>query len=112
MVNNAPVIDGKFLEMKYVNQVIGVWEDDSFLGETINDIRGCQLLIYTDGLNEAENAQHEIFGNKHMLELMANAQSLTSHEVIDMLKEAVEQQREGTDPNDDLTLMCLRLTNN
>ena len=27
----------------------------------------------------------------------------------DMLKEAVEQHRAGADPNDDLTLLCLRL---
>jgi serine phosphatase RsbU (regulator of sigma subunit) len=107
--HNAPVIDGEFLKMEYDNQPLGLWEDDPFEGESIDDIRGRQLLIYTDGLNEAENMQQELLGNKRLLELMSGTQSLTSHEVIDMLKNAVEQHRAGADPNDDLTLMCLRL---
>jgi sigma-B regulation protein RsbU (phosphoserine phosphatase) len=108
--HNAPVIDGQFLKMQYDNQPLGLWEDDPFDGETIADIRGRQLLIYTDGLNEAENQQKELLGNKRLLELMADTQSLDSHQVIDMLKEAVEQHRNGADPNDDLTLMCLKLS--
>ena len=36
--------------MQYDNQPLGLWEDDSFYGETIDDIRGRQLLIYTDDL--------------------------------------------------------------
>ena len=107
--HNAPVIDGQFLKMQYDNQPLGLWEDDPFEGETIADIRGKQLLIYTDGLNEAENTQHELLGNARLQELMADAQSLDSHQVIDMLHEAVEEHRAGADPNDDLTLMCLRL---
>ena len=96
-----------FLDMKYDNQPLGLWEDDPFYGETIDNIRGRQLLIYTDGLNEAENTQQELLGNERLLELMADASSLDSHQVIDMLKEAVEQHRAGAEPNDDLTLMCL-----
>ncbi len=53
--HNAPVIDGQFLKMEYVNQPLGLWADDPFNGESIDNIDGCQLLIYTDGLNEAEN---------------------------------------------------------
>ena len=105
--HNAPILDGQFLKMAYVNQPLGLWEDDPFEGETIDDIRGRQLLIYTDGLNEAENGQEELLGNARLLELMANTVNLSSREVIDMLKEAVEQHRNGAEPNDDLTLMCI-----
>ena len=108
--HNPPVLDGQFLEMEYENLPLGLWEDDPFEGETIDDIRGKQLLIYTDGLNEAENAKQELLGNNRLLELMADTQSLDSHQVIDMLKEAVERHRAGAEPNDDLTLMCLKLS--
>ena len=108
--HNPPVIDGQFLEMQYANQPLGVWEDDLFEGETIADIRGKQMLIYTDGLNEAENKEHKLLGNDRLIELMADTQSFTSHEVIDMLKKAVEEHRAGAEANDDLTLMCLKLS--
>ena len=107
--HNPPVLAGAFLEMKYDNAPLGLWEDDPFEGETIDDIRGRQLLIYTDGLNEAENGQKEMLGNARLIELMADAQGLSSHEVIDRLKEAVEHHRNGAEANDDLTLMCLTL---
>ena len=109
--HNAPVYDGQFLEMKHINQMIGILEDYPFYGETIDDIRGHQLLVYTDGLNEAENQQQELLGNDRLLELMADAQNLDSRQVIDMLKEAVEEHRAGAEPNDDLTLMCISLNN-
>ena len=106
--HNAPIIDGQFLQMQYDNQPLGLWDDDPFYGESIDDIRGKQLLIYTDGLNEAENPQKQLLGNKRLLELMSDTQNLDSHQVIDMLKSAVEEHRAGADPNDDLTLMCIR----
>ena len=106
--HNPPVLDGRFMEMKYKNHPLGFWGDDPFEGEHIDDIRGKQLLIYTDGLNEAENGQMEEFGNDHLLELMADTKSLTSREVIDKLKAAVEEHRAGAEPNDDLTLMCIK----
>ena len=107
--HNAPIIDGQFLKMQYDNQPLGLWEDDPFYGESIEDIRGKQLLVYTDGLNEAENQEKELLGNKRLLELMADSASLDSRQVIDMLRKAVEQHRAGADPNDDLTLMCMKL---
>ena len=109
--HNAPVLDGSFLPLKYTNTPLGLWEDDPFTGETVEDIRGRQLFIYTDGLNEAENPAKELFGNDRLLQLMADVRGCDSREVIDKVKAAVEQHRSGADPNDDLTLMCLRLKN-
>ena len=107
--HNAPFVDGQFLEMLHVNQIIGIEENATFLGETIDDFRGKQLLIYTDGLNEAENLQQELLGNDRLLQVMSTAGSLDSHQVIAKLKKVVEEHRAGADPNDDLTLMCLKL---
>jgi sigma-B regulation protein RsbU (phosphoserine phosphatase) len=107
--HNAPFIDGKFLEMQHVNQMVGILDGASFYGDTIDDLRGHQLLIYTDGLNEAENPQHELLGDDRLLQVMSTAENLDSRQVIALLKKAVEKHRAGADPNDDLTLMCLKL---
>ena len=107
--HNPPLLDGKFMELKYTNLPLGMWECDKFDGETIDDIRGHQLLVYTDGLNEAENPAHEILGNEKLLDLMAGAEGLAAEEVIHRLQKAVEKYRAGAAPNDDLTLLCLRL---
>ncbi len=107
--HNPPIIDGQFVTIENNNQALGLWEDVPFLGETISDIRGKQIFLYTDGLNEAENPEKELLGESRLLELMSDTTSLSSKEVIDMLKRSVEAHRSGAQPNDDLTLMCLRI---
>ena len=109
--HNPPIIDGQFIKLKYDNQPLGLWEDDPFYGESIENIRGKMLLVYTDGLNEAENADKQLLGNKRLLELMADTGDLTAEQIIEHLKASVEAHRAGATPNDDLTLLTLRLKN-
>jgi sigma-B regulation protein RsbU (phosphoserine phosphatase) len=96
--------------MKYRNQPIGLIEDVPFYGESIDNINGKQILLYTDGLNEAENSDQEILGNDRLIELMQDAQNMDARQVVDMLIAAVEEHRAGAEPNDDLTLLCLRVS--
>ena len=107
--HNPPILDADFLMMKHVNQMIGFAGGVPFVGETRDDIRGKKLLIYTDGLNEAENRKKEQFGDKRIQKLMTDSANLSSRQVINMLKKAVQGHRAGTEPNDDLTLMCISL---
>ncbi len=109
--HNPPIIDGQFLEMK-PNYPLGFGEEFVFEEENISDIRGKQIIIYTDGLNEAENNAKETLGDERVLKLVADIAGLSSHAVIDMLCKAVEDYRDGAEPNDDLTLMCIRLAKN
>ena len=107
--HNVPILDGKFLEMSSTNQPLGLWECKAFEGEVIEDIRNRQLLVYTDGLNEAENNNQERLGDDRLLEVMANTEQLTSEEIIHRLKVVVANRRAGAEPNDDLTLLCLSI---
>lgn len=107
--HNFPIIDGQFFEMDYQNMPLGLWENYTFQGECIEDIRSRQILIYTDGLNEAENRDHKCLGDNQLLQLMSGATQQSARQVIDMLNEAVDRFRDGAEPSDDLTLMCLRV---
>ena len=107
--HNPPVLDDHFIEFKHKNRPLGLFDDLPFMGESIDDIRGKKLLIYTDGLNEAMNTAHEQFGDERIIELLSDNQTLTACQVVEKLKEAVERHRDGAEPNDDLTLLCLRL---
>ena len=107
--HNAPLLDGKFMDIRNNNFPLGVLEGVPFVGESIDDIRGLQLLLYTDGLNEAENTQQELLGDNRVLDLMVGKQGLPSEDVILMLQKAVERHRNGAVPNDDLTLLCLKI---
>ena len=111
--HNPPVIGGgqqhgEFLDM-IPNAPIGLWPGLEYEGEEIDSIKGRPLFIYTDGLNEAENPQQEQFGDDRMLEFLRHTHFDTAQQVIEALKAEVEAHRNGADPNDDLTMMCLRV---
>ena len=111
--HNPPVIGGdehhgEFLDM-IPNAPIGLWPGLEYEGEEIDTIKGRPLFIYTDGLNEAENPQKEQYGDDRLLEFLRNTHFDTAQQVIEALKAEVETHRNGAEPNDDLTMMCLKV---
>lgn len=108
--HNAPVLDGKFMDIKHANLPLGLFKGFAFESESIADIRDKMMFIYTDGLNEAENPAKELFGDDAILKELSGTDKLTSREVIDKIIAAVENHRQGEDPNDDMTLMCFKLS--
>lgn len=111
--HNPPVIgdnDGQceFLEM-LPNAPIGLWPGLEFEGEVFENIKGHSLLVYSDGLNEAENRQQEQFGDDHILQVLRSQGAVRAKQIVGTLVSEVEKHRDGADPNDDLTLMCLRI---
>ena len=67
------------------------------------------LLLYTDGLNEAENQQQEQFGDERLLGLMRSIKYESATQIVETLEAEVEKHRDGAEPNDDLTIMCIKV---
>ena len=112
--HNPPVIGGddkhgSFLEME-PNAPIGLWPEMEYIGEEIECIFGRPLFLYTDGLNEAENPQQKQFGDERLLDILQHTHFENARQVIETLENQVHSFREGADPNDDLTMMCLRVS--
>ena len=61
--HNPPVLNGDFMNME-TNVPIGLWPGLEYKGEEIDTIKGCQIFLYTDGLNEAENMAQQQFGDQ------------------------------------------------
>jgi serine phosphatase RsbU (regulator of sigma subunit) len=75
----------------------------------VETIKGRPLFIYTDGLNEAENKEQEQFGDEHLLDILRKTHFSSARQVIESLSAEVEAHRNGAEPNDDLTMMCLKI---
>ena len=109
--HNPPVLgvdgDDHFMEGMETNAPIGLWPDLEYVGEHVDNIRNKMLLVYTDGLNEAENLQKEQFGDERLLDILNHRHFNSCKELIDHLDDEIVKHRNGADPNDDLTMMCL-----
>lgn len=116
--HNPPVImdlthaDGQeascFLEVES-NAPIGLWPGLDFDGEAIDNIKGKLLFVYSDGLTEAEDTRQRQFGDDRLLQILNEFHDETSRQVVDRLQDEVEKHRKGAEPNDDLTMMCLKV---
>lgn len=107
--HNPPVLAGEFLKM-IPNAPIGLWPGMVYEGEALDTIMNSPLFVYTDGLNEAENEQLEQFGDDRLLHILRTTSFVNARQIIDDLNTAVGIHRHGADPNDDLTMMCIRLS--
>ena len=113
--HNPPVLGGgenggDFIDM-LPNAPIGVLPGLEFQGEEIESIKGRPLFVYTDGLNEAENPAHEQFGDDRLLGILRSCSFESTRQVIDTITADVGAHRNGAEPNDDLTMMCLNIKN-
>lgn len=106
--HNPPVVDCQFLSM-IPNAPIGLWPGLDYEGEEIESINGKTIFIYTDGLNEAENKEQQQFGDNRLLNILTSNRSQDSRQEIETMTAEVQKHRAGAEPNDDLTMMCIRI---
>lgn len=110
--HNPPIIiaDGqaRYMEMES-NAPIGLWPELEYVDEHIDSMMGQVLVIYTDGVNEAENSDMARFGDDRLLELLNGNDNHTAKQIIDKIHEDVALHVGDAEPSDDLTLLCLKM---
>ena len=92
------------------NAPIGLWPDLEFVGESIDNLRGRTLFLYTDGLNEAENSFQEQFGDKRLLSFFQSRSNEDCQQIVSQMNAAVSYFVGDAEPSDDLTMLCLKIS--
>ena len=107
-----PDADPYFLKAK-PNLAIGLFDDFVYQAENLDLAAGTRLVLYTDGVNEAERADKSLFGNDRLLAWASSEPvrdpATTDSEVVDSLYREVQQFTEGNPQNDDITIMSISL---
>lgn len=91
------------------NAPIGLWSNLKFIGESIDNLRGRTLFLYTDGLNEAENSMQEQFGDNRLLSFFHNHSHDNSQQLINQMNAAVSAFVGEAEASDDQTMLCLKI---
>ena len=66
---------------------------------------GTTIFLYTDGLTEAMNHSHALFGKERMMEAF---RSSDPHEVIREMSDSIHRFVDGAEQSDDLTMLAIR----
>ena len=87
----------------------------SFFGVSYDEITfplfvGDVFVFYSDGVSEAMNTAGEEFTSARLMEVVAAASDQPASEIVARIASAVDAHRAGTAPNDDSTIVVLRIT--
>lgn len=90
------------------NMPLGVMEDENFISSGTTLLPGDSLLLYTDGVTEAMDAQGHVFGRECMLQAVEASSGADASGIITAVLEKVRQHASGAMQSDDITMLCLK----
>ena len=68
---------------------------------------GAKLFLYTDGVPEASNSEHQMFGTDRMLDALNTAPEADPEQLLKNVRAAVDAFVQDAEQFDDLTMLCM-----
>lgn len=93
--------------LRGTGMALGVDEEAIWQQKVIRMVPGDVLLMYTDGVTEAQNPQGEYFGEQRMLDIVRARMGCPAREIQDAVLTAVREFTGGVGSSDDITLMVV-----
>jgi hypothetical protein len=89
--------------------IIGVKEEFTYEQETLKLEDGDVLLLYTDGLIEAENQDNELFGDERLAKLLSEKRHLAPQELIRYIVDQVRLFTGHDSFQDDVSMVIMQV---
>jgi len=114
--HNAPLLIGRGVgELPcQPNLPLGILSEFQFEAQEVDLDPDTTIFLFTDGLNEAENACHEQFGDERIAEVASRLLAKRQHQPLNITYEmyqAVHNFVAGAEQSDDLTMLAIQYTN-
>lgn len=109
--HNNPILrraSGQIERLDVGGLPFGIQPETKYDSATVTLAAGDWLLIFTDGLVEAENARHEEYGEVRVLMELKAAKSFTPADFLKRLMAALDLFVGSTPQHDDVTCMLLK----
>lgn len=85
--------------------------DFEYVNEEATLLPGSLIYMYTDGINEAESADGQFFGDDRLIEaIKAMPTSATVTEIVNGVVKSVDAFAQGAPQADDMTSLCFIYT--
>jgi phosphoserine phosphatase RsbU/P len=88
---------------------IGLVEEFPCNSSELKLASGDRLLLYTDGVTEAQNASEEEFGVERLSDVASLNPGVSSIDLIAAVKRALREHTKGQPPEDDTTILAVRV---
>lgn len=110
--HNQPLIVGEDASVRWLTDlsgpVVGVLDDVEYTLCTTHIGAGESLFLYTDGVNEAMNAQKEEYSYEAMQAALTSSASHSPSVLLQAVLEGVAAHVQGQPASDDITILCIQ----
>jgi sigma-B regulation protein RsbU (phosphoserine phosphatase) len=110
--HDAPLIlepDGSVRQLEADSNVVaGVIPDYTFTQQESRLAPGSTVFLFTDGLTEAENPNHELFGMDRTVDAAKAAVGSAPTDFVQKVSASVRTFVDGADQSDDLTMLVIQ----
>nr|MCR4724966.1 serine/threonine-protein phosphatase [Clostridia bacterium] len=90
--------------------VLGGMEDMPYRQSSLQLDPGDSLFLYTDGVTEAENTAHALYGEDRLQICLKDLYGADPQQVLDQVRADMELHVKNAEQFDDITMLCLRRT--
>ena len=101
--------DGAITQLDVGGMVTGVLSDAEYQKGVVDLKSGDCLLLYSDGVTDAMNGHNQRFGRAKLEYALNEICDQTAQEGIDALLNRLSDHRGDCDPNDDITIVLVRV---
>ena len=98
---------GKIEELGSDACVLGLLALASYQSRAFHLCKGDILVVYSDGLTDAQNQQEEMFGEERLLQIIQQEAPSGSHALEQGFLKAIEEFTQGMPQTDDITFMVI-----
>lgn len=109
--HNPPLValdgaEAKFLDVKK-NLPLGVKTDCPYVAQRIVLTKNSRLVVYTDGVTEAERVDHSQFGEKRLVDFVMAHREDDAAKLMKGICREVDSFADGAEQSDDITVMVI-----
>jgi serine phosphatase RsbU (regulator of sigma subunit) len=88
-------------------QLMGILENPVLDENQMQLSPGCTLFMFTDGVNEAANAEGALFGRNQLCSDLATLRDAPAQDLCNSILQSVESYRDGDPQQDDITMVAV-----
>jgi serine phosphatase RsbU (regulator of sigma subunit) len=99
--------DGSLEELPLTGMPLGVFEEAKWDKASVKIEPGDALLLYTDGVTEAQNKEEEFFGAERLRQVLSEQRGKNAEEILASIREKLSTWVGEADQFDDITMIVV-----
>lgn len=103
------VSEGHTRRLKAGGPALGMFLESQFAEETLSLAEGEHVIVYSDGITEARDAQDQEFGDQRLVSCISAAPGSSAADMLARILGAVQDFCRGAPQSDDITAAVVRL---